>query len=345
MNDFVDKFDTFFRLHKFHYESCDAYRSISKNLFSQGQNIGNLHDLPFIPAQLFKTHQLLSVPSDQIVKIMSSSGTSGTSRSKVCLDKKTARAQSEALTNIMMDITKNKRRPLLIIDTDSQLSDRNQFSARGAGILGFSMFGSKRYFAFDTDMEIRDDQVSDFLNNSKRPKLLFGFTFIIWKEMLSKLPEGAQIFGDQEAVLIHGGGWKKLKNADISFEQFKAAVKSKLGSGITVREYYGMVEQTGSIFLGCECGFLHTNQYNELLIRDPNNLEISEPGQPGVIQVLSTLPESYPGFSILTDDIGVIDTNASNRNCEICATNTTRFTIKGRLPKAEIRGCSDTYAG
>ena len=343
MNDFVDKFDTFFKLHNFHYENCDAYQNISKNLFNQGPKIDNLHDLPFIPVQLFKTHQLLSVPSEQIVKTMFSSGTSGTSRSKVSLDKNTARAQSEALNNIMVNITKNKRRPLLIIDTDSQLSDRKQFSARGAGILGFSMFGSKRYFAFGADMEIIDDQVSNFLNDVKQPKLLFGFTFIIWKELLSKLPEGAQIFGNQEGVLIHGGGWKKLENANISFEQFKEAVKSKLGNKIKVREYYGMVEQTGSIFLGCECGFLHTNRYNELLIRDPNTLEISEPGQPGVIQVLSTLPESYPGFSILTDDIGVIDTNVSNKNCEICATNTTRFIIKGRLPKAEIRGCSDTY--
>ena len=34
---------------------------------------------------------------------------------------------------------------MIIIDTPSVLKDRNHFSARGSGILGFSIFGTKKF--------------------------------------------------------------------------------------------------------------------------------------------------------------------------------------------------------
>ena len=56
-----------------------------------------------------------------------------------------------------------------------------------------------------------------------------------------------------------------------------------------------------------------------------------------MIQVLSILPSSYPGNSILLEDEGYM-VNKKNNNCG----NTGKsFRIKGRIPKAEIRGCSD----
>ena len=56
-----------------------------------------------------------------------------------------------------------------------------------------------------------------------------------------------------------------------------------------------------------------------------------------MIQVLSILPSSYPGNSILLEDEGYL-INKTNKNCK----NTGKsFKIVGRIPKAEIRGCSD----
>jgi hypothetical protein len=62
-------------------------------------------------------------------------------------------------------------------------------------------------------------------------------------------------------------------------------------------------------------------------------------GEPGLVQVLSVLPTSYPGHSLLTEDVGVIrgtdraDVTLKGR----C------FEILGRVPRAELRGCSDTF--
>jgi len=51
------------------------------------------------------------------------------------------------------------------------------FSARGAGILGFSVFGAKKNYALDDDMNLDVKGLEEFLERYKGQKiLLFGFT-------------------------------------------------------------------------------------------------------------------------------------------------------------------------
>ena len=56
--------------------------------------------------------------------------------------------------------------------------------------------------------------------------------------------------------------------------------------------------------------------------------------------MVSVLPGSYPGHSLLTEDEGVI---LGEDDCP-CGRKGKYFHILGRLKNAEIRGCSDTYA-
>jgi hypothetical protein len=51
------------------------------------------------------------------------------------------------------------------------------------------------------------------------------------------------------------------------------------------------------------------------------------------------LPESYPGHSILTEDLGRI---TAVDTCP-CGRLGKALRIEGRVPKAELRGCSDTH--
>ena len=94
--------------------------------------------------------------------------------------------------------------------------------------------------------------------------------------------------------------------------------------------------QTGSIFFDCKiCGSFVTSEYSDVIIRD-NNFNILKSNQKGFVQLLSSLPTSYPGHSILTEDIGEIVEN----NCK-CKKIGKRFLIHGRSIKSEVRGCSD----
>ena len=71
---------------------------------------------------------------------------------------------------------------------------------------------------------------------------------------------------------------------------------------------------------------------NEYIQHNPD----VEDGKKGFIQLISLLPSSYPGHSILTEDLGEI----VNNSCE-CSSLGKKFKVHGRIKKAEIRGCSD----
>ena len=97
-----------------------------------------------------------------------------------------------------------------------------------------------------------------------------------------------------------------------------------------------MIEQTGSVFLECERGFFHCSIFSDILIRNAN-LNPCELNEVGLIQSLSLLPTSYPGHNILTEDMGKI---IGNNDCK-CGKGGKYFSIIGRVPNTELRGCSD----
>ncbi|WP_019153819.1 LuxE/PaaK family acyltransferase [Robertmurraya massiliosenegalensis] len=327
-------------LTKWHFEQSEAYRlMISKSkLDIEAQT---LYDVPFLPVQLFKLMDLVSVPKEEIVKVLTSSGTTGQQVSKIYLDKETSIAQTKALVEVMKPILGSKRMPMIILDTKSVLKNRNSFSARGAGILGFSNFGRKHFYALNDDMSLDVDGLRAFLEEYKGQRiLLFGFTFMIWQYIYKESMQRGYKIDFGESILIHGGGWKKLKDEAVDSETFNQLLKSELGIR-EVHNYYGMVEQVGSIFVECTKGHLHTPNYADVIIRDPITFEVLSHGNQGLVQVLSELPHSYPGHSLLTEDLGTI---IGEDNCE-CGWKGKYFNILGRIPKAELRGCSDTFQG
>ncbi len=328
------------KLTRHHFINCVKYSKML-NAIDFDKNINyDVHDIPFVPVRLFKMHDLYSVPKKSITKTMTSSGTSGQKVSKIFLDKQATLNQSKALTNIVSSFIGKKRTPMMIIDTNAVLKNRNMFSARGAGILGFSIFGSKRLYALNENMELNVDQVISFLNEHQNERIfIFGFTFMIYQHFMKEITRRNLQINLSNSVLIHGGGWKKLINESINSNEFRKILYdlSKIKS---VHDYYGMVEQTGSIYMECEEGNLHASIFSDVIIRRVNDFSIADVGEKGIIQTVSILPTSYPGHSLLTEDEGIL---LGEDDC-ICGRLGKYFKIVGRIENAEIRGCSDTYA-
>ena len=228
---------------------------------------------------------------------------------------------------------------MIIVDSKSIISNTNNFSARTTGVLGFSIFGKNIEFMLNDDLSLNIDLINEFIKkNNDQEKIMFGFTYIIWEKLISALEKANLNLNFSNTTMIHGGGWKKIKSQSISEEQFKKTINKRL-SIRKVINYYGMVEQTGSIFMECEKGYLHTSIYSDILIRDKFSFEVVHEGKEGLVQLLSILPKSYPGHSILTEDIGII---YGEDNCA-CGKKGKIFKILGRLENSENRGCSDTF--
>ena len=328
-------------LTRHHYERCDLYRNLLDRLFggSKALRFDTLEDAPFLPVSLFKTQELRSVNPEAVIKTLTSSGTTGQAVSRIHLDAGTAQLQSRTLVKIMQHFLGVQRRPMVFLDHAGVVRDRRSSSARAAGILGMLPFGRQPFYALRDDMSLDVDGLQEYLQKTREHSpIFFGFTYMVWQyfvEALEKLGLRLSLAG---ATLLHSGGWKKLEALKVGQEEFR----DRLLAATDIRSvinFYGMVEQVGSVYFENSLHFLHASVYSDIIVRDTNTLEPLPPGRAGLIQVISALPESYPGHSLLTEDIGIL---------EGCDNETTGmhgqyFRILGRLPKADLRGCSDTF--
>ncbi len=104
-------------------------------------------------------------------------------------------------------------------------------------------------------------------------------------------------------------------------------------------DFYGMVEQTGVVFIDCSAGHKHAPNFAEVKIRNYMTLEENPIGEPGYIEIMNALPDSYPGMSILTEDIGEV---LGVDDCP-CGRKGKYFVFRSRLEKPETRGCGATF--
>lgn len=326
-------------LTKFHYERCKEYKKILNSRNIKISKIKKLEEIPFLPTKIFKDYSLKSIPNKQVLRIMTSSGTSNNNLSKIILDKNTSVNQIKVLSKIVKSIIGDARLPMIIIDTKKSIINRTKFSARVAGILGFSNFSKDTCFALNENMKLDFNNILKFLKKYKNQKILiFGFTYLIYENFLQDLIKNKKKIDLSKAIMIHGGGWKKLANLNITNKEFKLKLK-KITKINKVYNYYGMVEQTGSIFIECKKGNFHPSLFNDIIIRNHNNFKVNKTGEKGIIQIFSLIPKSYPGHSILTEDEGII---LGKDNCG-CGNKSKYFNVVGRMENSEIRGCSDVY--
>jgi hypothetical protein len=301
-----------------------------------GHPYRQLADLPWLPVRLFKNHALKSIDDADVFKILTSSGTTG-DVSRIFLDKEAAGIQQKMLSATLQTVIGPRRLPMLLVDTRALFKNRQMFSARAAGLLGLMNFGRDHTFVLDEDEQPDVDAVQDFLaRHGDQPFLIFGFTFLAWLYLYELARKHALDLSN--GILIHSGGWKKLTGLAVDNAEFRRRFAED--TGLTrIHNFYGMVEQIGSTFLEApDASGLYCPDFAEVIIRDPVTWEALPTGTPGVIEVISVLPRSYPGHVLLTEDMGVV------HGIDDGYWPGKRLEILGRLPRAEARGCSDTFS-
>jgi hypothetical protein len=316
-----------------HRTHCAPYARILAALGAP-RTYETVADLPWLPVGIFKTHELRSIPESEVYRVLTSSGTTG-APSRIHLDRAAAAAQTRHLAAALRPVVGDRRLPMLVVDS---VAVTRGTSARAAGVLGMAVFGRDHVYALDERERPDVPAVKGFLaRHGRAPFLVFGFTFLVWEYLYRVAVEhGLDL---SHGVLVHSGGWKKLADRAVGGAEFRA--RFARDTGLTrMHDYYGMVEQIGTVFVeGPSGGSLYCPDFADVVIRDPRTWAEQPVGAPGVIEVLSTLPRSYPGHVLLTEDLGVLhgvdDGDWPGK----------RFGVLGRLPAAEVRGCSDTYVG
>lgn len=301
-------------------------------------------DLPFLPVSAFKANPPLSLVSpSEIKRTLTSSSTSGQIPSRVVLDSATSRRMTKGVITIIRDFIGSARRPYLVIDTHENLGRHSELGARGAAIQALGSFATEIVPCLSSDspgnLGLDLENLLAFANRWKEASVLvYGFTSVIWTQFVQPLRERGIKLNMPDVHVLHSGGWKRLEQQSVTKDFFSAEVASIFGCARNrVIDYYGMVENVGVVYPDCDHGYKHVPAFADVIIRDPLTLAPAEPGQPGVVQVCSVLPTSFPGFLLLTDDMGEI---VGHDGCA-CGRRGPYFRFLRRVPKVEMRGCGN----
>ena len=351
VSSFRDKEENFLDLisqeYVFQYQNSTLYRRICRFMgLSESSTFSNLFEVPFLPVQYFKiAGRELKVAGDLEYKVLNSSATSG-QPSQVSIDKETARRQLMALGSVLGDFIGKERRPFLVCDANFQSGmSSSSLQARAVAMQGFLSFATHREYLLKEDANQfvpNLEKVRAYLSNLQTPVVLCGFTFLLYFSFLKCLEEsGVTLALPKGSFVVHIGGWKKLESQKVSRDVLLNLVETRLGiPAHNVIDVYGFTEQMGTLYPECEKGFKHCAGFSELIVRHPLQLSPVSDGQPGIAQFFSLVPHSYPGFSLLTDDIVQV---VGRDRCE-CGRKGTFFKTLGRSKTAEIRGCGDIIA-
>ena len=329
-------FDNQRKLTLHHYKNSKEFKKVVDLGFPHFDKVRNSESLPYLHSKLFKLFNLKSTKFKKI-KTLKSSGTSGSDLSKINIDFKTSLIQASVLKKIIFNFIPKDTNTIFIIDSKKNFYDIKNFNAKTAAIRGFAQNFKKKYFLLNKNYQLNLNFIKILKKKTKKEtSVYFGFTNIIWENFIQVLKKKKIKLNESQSYFIHGGGWKKLESRKIKKKLFNNEIEKNLG--ITkVINYYGMIEQTGSIFMECEYGYFHSSIFSDIFIRN-TNLDLEKRfKQPGIIQVMSLLPVSYPGHNIITEDIGVI---MGEDNCKCCRMGKF-FRVLSRIKNSDNRGCAN----
>ena len=177
-------------LTEWHRHRCLPYQRYLDAIGYDSIGVKTLEDVPFLPIRAFKELRMKSIPDDSVFKVMMSSGTSGQKQSKIYLDRETAVLQQKVLLRLLGDFIGTHRLPMLVVDSDTVIKDRRNFTTRGATIMGLEFAAKRMIFVLDEHMELKEDVLDEFLQTYGDGKfIIFGFTFMVWQHLFRRLKQ------------------------------------------------------------------------------------------------------------------------------------------------------------
>lgn len=301
------------KVFRFQFDNNLVYQEFCKLLKKNKENVKSLTEIPFLPIQFFKSHEVLS-SSEPVQTIFTSSGTTGMQTSKhlvtdISLYEESYRsAFSEFYGNIedycvlaLLPSYLEREGSSLIHMVDDLIQSSNHEDS------GFYLNNYEELIAKLVE-----------LDNSGQNILLIGVTYA-----LLDLIEMHQ-FQLKNTIIMETGGMKGKRKEMIREELHEILCQ---GFGVPViHSEYGMTELLSQAYsLGN--GIFECPNWMQILIRDPEDaLSYVNEGKTGGINVIDLANINSCSF-IATQDLGKKYPNHS-------------FEVLGRFDNSDIRGCN-----
>lgn len=295
------------------YDNNTVYRDFCSFLKKDKQNVKSIQEIPFLPIQFFKSHEVLS-STDPVQETFTSSGTTGmfTSRHLVTnlnyYEQSFRQAFSQFYGNIE-DYAVLALLPSYLEREGSSLIYMVEDLIEGSNNPD-SGFYLNNYDELITKLTT--------LDNAGQNVLLIGVTYALL-DLVEK-----QSFNLKNTIIMETGGMKGRRKEMIREELHEVLCN---GFGVSkIHSEYGMTELLSQAYsLGD--GIFECPPWMDILIRDTEDaLSYIETGKTGGINVIDLANINSCSF-IATQDLGKKYPNQS-------------FEVLGRFDNSDIRGCN-----
>jgi phenylacetate-coenzyme A ligase PaaK-like adenylate-forming protein len=308
--EFSDMALTVFR---FQFENNIVYRSFCDLLYKHPSDVKTIEDIPFLPIQFFKTHDVLS-SNEPIKATFTSSGTTGSINSKHYVTDLEIYTQS--FTKSFQQFYGAIKDYVVLALLPSYLERQGSSLIYMVDAMIKQSKHSESGFYLNNISDLKDTVI--VLDSKGKKVLLIGVSFA-----LLDLIETYQ-FKLKNTIVMETGGMKGRRKELIRDELHN---QLKQGFGVeTIHSEYGMTELLSQAY-SIGNGLFNTPNWMRVLTRDTEDaLSINSTGKAGGINVIDLANINSCSF-IATQDLGRVNNDGS-------------FEIIGRFDNSDIRGCN-----
>ena len=298
---------------KFQFENNGVYRSFCDLLYKNPSDIKSVSEIPFLPIQFFKTHEVIS-SRGPIEKTFTSSGTTGSITSKHLVTD--IKLYEESYLHAFKHFYGNIDDYVVLALLPSYLErDGSSLIYMVNDLIDKSQQPESGFYLNNLE------ELANTLNSleaRKQKTLLIGVSFA-----LLDLVEQFQLHLKHTTVMETGG--MKGRRKEIIRQELHQILQS--GFGVEkIHSEYGMTELLSQAYSKGH-GIFECPPWMKILTRDTEDaLTLQEPNKTGGINIIDLANINSCSF-IATQDLGRVYDNG-------------QFEIIGRFDNSDIRGCN-----
>lgn len=289
------------------------YRSFCDLLYKHPSDIKRIEDIPFLPIQFFKSHEVLS-STNPIEATFSSSGTTGSITSKHYVTG--LNIYKESFRKGFSEFYGNIEDYIILALLPSYLERQGSSLIYMVNDMIEQSKHSESGFYLDNISELRDQLIA--LDSKEQKVLLIGVSFALL-DLVEQFT-----FNLKHTIIMETGGMKGRRK-----ELVRAELHSILQQGFgvsNIHSEYGMTELLSQGYSKGNGRFEYPS-WMRILTRDPEDaLTLLQHGKTGGINVIDLANINSCSF-IATQDLGRVTKDGS-------------FEVIGRFDSSDIRGCN-----
>ncbi|MFB7619590.1 acyl-protein synthase [Kitasatospora sp. NPDC056181] len=306
--------------------------------------IEELDRLPFVHANFFKAHEILSLPREDVLLHLTSSGTTG-QRSQMFFDEFTLRNGQRMVARVFDHYGWiDEREPVNYLLSNYQprpgLNLGTSFTDEY--LCHFAPVRSVEYALKHTGSAHEFDPfgcVRTLIRYAEEgaPVRILGFpAFLSFTlDRMRDLGIGPLELSPRSLV-VFGGGWKGHADQQVAKPELYRRIHDQLGiPDDRIRDGFGAAEHS-VLHMECPNHRLHVPVWARMLVRSVRDLTPLPYGEPGYAQFVSPYITSVPAQSVLMGDLV---TQHAPEECG-CALPTPWFTVHGRAGLSRNRSCA-----